>query len=317
MYTLNTYDKIADAEREIYDEYLKLESIHPVDIINNRAEVMHEAVLSRIQINKAIDKIIEAIQASLKKFKDISRELNKRNVEWMESAEKFDFNKADFSNFKYEIFPYWEAIPREFNLIKIPKFDINESELYTDQNQFMGKYFKNITDDDGNINKNVLRGLNQNLKEKIPVDYGKAKTIYRYVLPTIKSITELRDKVARDMSKIASTLKSVKNMEAPMNESVVLNSSIFKDEYFDIILEAALTPEKINKEKEKNDNSSDDKDVNIKPNDNQKATDLDKMYKAVTSWSKLCSAVTTAEMDILDEAYNECAKFIDKAMKCK
>lgn len=315
MYTLDTYDVIAEAERELLENYLKLESVHPADIINNRAEVLHEAVITKLQISKTLDAIVEAIKAAIKKFRDITRQLKTKNDEWMVNAQKFDLNKADLQNFREEIFPYWIAIPQRFNLIKIPQFTMVDAELYTDQKEFMNKYFKTIVGENGDVNKNLLRGLNANSKrEKLPIEYGKVKSIYRDIIRTIGEIIKLRDKVAREMNIIAETVKSVKNMNSPMNESILLNCSIFKDEYFDILLEGAFTPEQAEKEAEQKENG---RSINIKPDDNDRSSEVDRMYKAVTAWSKLCSAVTTAEMDILDEAYSECAKFIDKVMKAK
>lgn len=314
-YSINTYNTVSENQHKMLDEYLKLESVHPIDIITNRNMVIHEAVVSKLQIKKTLDNIIKAIDTAIKKFKDISRELRTKNAEWLDQAEKFDLDKVDFSNFKEEIFPYWIAIPSRFN-INIPDFTIKDEVLYDgDGNEFMRKYFKDIIDENGDVNKNILRGLSDSTKnEKITIEYGKAKSVYKTLLNTINNIYKLRNKVEKDMTMISDTVKRIKNLNAPINESVLLNCSIFKDEYFDILLEA-VTPDQIEKSMEKKEDN--DKKIDVNRNDNNKAESVDRQYKLVVSWSKMCTSVTTAEMDILDEAYGACVKFINKVMKSK
>lgn len=315
-YKSNLYNTIGENENKLLNEYLKLESVHPINIIDNKSVILHEAVISKLQIKKSLDAIINAIEISLKKFKDISRSLKMKNAEWITQAEKFDLNKADLSNFKEEIFPYWLAIPSKFNII-IPEFTMKDEALYDgDGSEFMKKYFNNIIDNNGNINKNILRGISSSGKGKIVIEYGKAKSIYKTLLNMINDIYKLRDKVSKDTVMILNTVKRIKNTNAPINESVVLNNSIFKDEYFDILLEA-VTPDEIEKNMENNKNDSNDKKININRNDNNRSELVDKQYKLVASWSKMCTAVTTAEMDVLDEAYGACVKFITKIMKSK
>lgn len=315
MYTLDTYNTIVENDYIIKSNYLMLESVHPYDLINNRSEVILEAVLSKENINKAIDRIIEAVDEARRKFRSVTRELQRKNEEWLYTAKNHDINADDLSNFKAEIFPYWNAIPRIFNGLNIPEYNTNYSSLYNDEKQFMEKHFKEILDQDGNINKNILRGItNSSSEEKMVIEGDRAKSTYNQVVKTIDSIYDLRGKVSSDMNKISRTLKNIRSMNRPIdtNESVMLSRSIFKDEYFDILLEDATTPDDIEKSQNNNDNNK--KDVNINPEQNEKAKEADNAYKSAIQWSKLCSSVTTAEMDILDEAYGACSKFVDKVI---
>ena len=150
--------------------------------------------------------------------------------------------------------------------------------------------------------------------EKYVIEYGKAKGMYKTLLNMMGDIDKLRDKVAKDMEMISDTVKRVRNMNTPINESVLLQESIFKDEYFDILLEAT-TPDQIEKEMDKEDPNNKDNKIGVKREDNRRAISVDKQYKLVASWSKMCTSVTTAEMDVLDEAYGVCVKFINKVMK--
>ena len=313
MYTLNTYDIISENQYSLLNEYLKLESIHPEDIINNKNEVLHEAIISNIKIKKTIDNIIEALEKSVKKFKDISRELRRKNAEWLANAEQFDLSKTDLSNFKQEIFPYWLSIPSKFN-IKIPKFTIEDEMLYDNESEFMKKYFKDIIDEEGNVNKNILRGLSNNITEKVVIDAAKVKNSYRQILGLINDIDKLRNKVSRDMVSIINTVKSIRNMTSPINESTLLSNSIFKDEYFDILLERVVTPDDIEESMGKKDEKN---TIDIDKKDNNESKETNNQYKNVVSWSKMCTHVTTAEMDVLDEAYSDCVKFISAVMKSK
>lgn len=316
-YSPNTYNTVAQNQNRLLNEYLKLESIHPIDIINNKSTVMHEAVVSKLQLKKTLDAIIKAIEFSIKKFKDISRELKKRNADWIEQARKFDLNKADLSDFREEMFPYWMSIPNKFNNVRIPDFTMKDEALYEgDGTEFMNKYFKDIIDTDGGVSKNIFRGLSSssNKNEKYVIEYGKAKGMYKTLLNMMDDINKLRDKVAKDMEMISDTVKRVRNMNTPMNESVLLQESIFKDEYFDILLEAT-TPDQIEKEMDEDDPNNKDDKIEVKREDNRRAISVDKQYKLVASWSKMCTSVTTAEMDVLDEAYGVCVKFINKVMK--
>lgn len=308
MYILDTYDVISECEKNMLENYLKLESIHPIDIIDNKLMVMHEATLNKVKIRQSLDTIIDTILKTIEKFKSITRDLKTKNSKWLAEAKQFNLNKTDLSNFKFEMFPYWNAIPELYNNIKIPNFSKDDFNIYNDQLQFMQKYFKNIIDDNSNVNKNILRGLkNGSKKEKILIDYGKAKNIYYQILKMIDDIYKLRDRIAKDATMIVNTVKNIKNMSSPLNESILLEYSIFKDEYFDIILESGITPDDVEK--------SNDKKIDINKNDNKLSKSIDEQYKMVVAWCKLCTSVTSAEMDILDEAYGTCVKFINKIMK--
>ena len=313
MYTFDTYDRVAYNQAVMLNEYLKLESIHPIDIIENKSDVLHEAIISQLKIRKTLENIIEAIKKAIKKFKDITRELKTKNAEWIRQAETFDLNDANLANFREEVFPYWNSIPSKFNRITIPDFNMRDEMLYDgDSSEFMKKYFSDIIDENGDINKNILRGLTPtSKKEKEPIEYGKAKTAYNRLLDVLKSIYGLRDKITKDADMIAKTVERIRNQTAPMNESALLEYSMFKDEYFDILLEVT-TPDQIEKEQEAEEK---DKKINIDGDGNRKVSEVEKQYKLVAQWSKMCTAVVTAEMDVLDEAYSECIKFISKVMK--
>ena len=319
MYTTEFYDSICESCREIDNEWLKLESIHPTDMKNDA--VLTEASISKMSIEKTLDAIINAIKEAVKRFRNITRKLRQKNAEWMAEAERVDLNKKDFQNFREEIFPYWNSMPSLFEKIRIPEFRIEEAESYKD-GTFMRNNFKDIVDDEGNINKNILRGVSQSSTNdgksgKVPIEFGQVKTAYPKILGTMRTVDNLRDRVASDMIKIAKVVEQIKNQSAPINESTLMTYSMFKDEYYDVLLEA-LTPDDIEKEenvaKEDAENNN-DKKLNMNTEDSKNASSFKAQCDAVTAWSKLCSSVTSAEMDILDEAYTECANFITKVMK--
>ena len=108
---------------------------------------------------------------------------------------------------------------------------------------------------------------------------------------------------------INSILRSEKaSNKTIVTESTILLESLFKDEYYDILLEDALNPKDIEQE-EKN---------KINPNNKEITENKEKNIKldSVQKYWKICSTIQTMKIDVCREAYAEFTKFIDKVMDC-
>lgn len=326
MYYNELMETYTRYERVINESMLKLESIHPRDLINDRQNILIEATIDGAKAKAALDKIIEALNNTLKKFNDLTRKLKTKNTDWEAKAESFNVNSKNLDGFEYEIFPYWTVL----NLYNTPIPDVKrsmQSQLESENGKdFMTQYFSNIIDDEGNVNKNIFRGITKtSSSEKIKIDANKAKTLYPKFINLIKTAYNIRQKVSANGAKIAKTLTDANADRLVLNESTLLSLSIFKNEFYEAMLEAAddnssnepITTGDIEKEDKENDPNNNDKKIKVDAEQNKKTKDAKDVKELVKLWSKYCTSVVSAEMDMLDEAYDECVRIVTKIMKYK
>lgn len=302
--------------RDLYECNLLLETVHPIDIINNKEEVLSEAFLNFSRITNTISKISENIMKLFKKFKDMTVKLDKRNDKIIQDFSKIDVNKLKLDDFQYEIFPYWEGY-RNISSFDFPKFDENNLSQYTINNGLEFKErMRNVftKDESGNIivNQSYFRGSDK----KIIVTKSNAAQVFNNcisICKTRKNITEkINSQISQYMasvSRYANSNTTNQNDNADQNktlpESIVFNNSIYKDEYFDILLEDITTTNDIEKE-EKNPY------INNNSNQSNKINDTKQIIDAAISYTRICGEITTKMFTILDEAYDNSLKFCNK-----
>ena len=109
-----------------------------------------------------------------------------------------------------------------------------------------------------------------------------------------------------------SILKSISSEnKVAVNESTVLIESIFRDEYYDIMLEDAIDHKDLELE-EKQENKQKN---NITDKDTVTETKIkNQTLEAVQKYWKICSQIQTLKMNAYKDAYCEFTKFIDLVM---
>ena len=314
MYFKRFMETLTECEIEMYEAQLECMSIHPYEIISDRENVLQEAFDLKGKAEFALNKAIQVFIDVTNKFKNIAFQLKKRNAKWFESASRFDINSVDLKDFKYEMFDFKTGVER-IEKTKLPIFSsVNEEDLSGDSNNFKQNAFREIyvfsneNPDGGDINKNYFRGSN----EKIVIKPQEVLSLYRFALNWLKGYDRIVNDISRDNDNINSILKTTKlTNQVPVTESTILSESIFKDEYYDILLEDALDPKDIEKE-EKNKNTIDTNSEEVAENKKKNTTN-----DAVMKYWKICSTIQTMKMDACKEAYSTFTDFIDKVMNCK
>ena len=309
MYFKKFIETLTECEIEMYEAQLECISIHPYEIISDKENVLQEAINFKEKAELAIKKAIQVFIDITEKFKNIAYKLQNKNDKWFQSAFKFDINRVDLKDFKYEMYDFKTGVERIQNT-KLPIFDsVNIHDFSGDSAVFKQNAFKEIyttsEDGEGDINKNYFRGSN----EKIAIEPHKVNELYRFALNWLKGYERITGVIYKDNNNLNAILRNVKNSNRiPVTESTILFESIFKDEYYDIILEDALDPKDIeNEEKNKIDTNKEEVSENKEKNDT---------VEAVQKYWKICSTIQTMKMDACKEAYAVFTDFIDKVMNC-
>ena len=311
MYFKRFMETLTECEIEMYEAQLECMSIHPYELISDKESVLQEAFNFKEKAELAFNKAIQVFRDLTKKFQNIATELRNRNNEWIQSASKFDLNRVDLKDFKYEMYDYRTGVERIQNT-KLPIFaSVNINDFSGDSNNFKQTAFKEIyvsdTGNGGDINKNYFRGSN----EKIEIKPTEVNELYRFALNWIKQYSNLVNTITRDNAELDSILqKELESNRVTVTESSVLFESLFRDEFYDIILEDALDPKDIEaEEKNKNDINTDSEEVT-------KNKEKNTTREAVQKYWKICSTIQTMKMDVCKEAYAAFTDFIEKVMGC-
>ena len=312
MYFKRFIEVLTESEIIINEANLERMSIHPYQIISDKDNILHEASVLKGKAALAFNKAVEVFIELSKKFQAVAFELKKRNREWFESASKFDLNRVDLRDFKHEMYDYKTGVSRIANT-PLPIFaSINVEDFSGCSSTFKQTAFKEIfvkvegLEED--INKNYFRGSN----EKIEIKEHEIRALYSFALDWLKRYDQIVRLIASDNEKLNSILKSVQSSNTvSVNESTVLYESIFKDEYYDILIEDALDPKDIESE-EKNKNNIETNNISAAETKEKNTT-----LEAVQKYWKICSTIQTMKMDACKEAYTAFTNLIDKVMDSK
>ena len=310
MYFERFIESLTECEIICNEEAIKVQSIHPQDIISNKEIVLQEAIFSKEKIDVAFQKAREIFMKLTQQMMKITFELKKRNAKWFETVNRFDINKKDLKNFKFEMFNYQEGIKR-IEDTPLPKFEsVNIQDFSGNAEVFKQNAFKNLymKDDQGNedISKNYFRGSS----EKITIDDSKAKMLFPYAVNWLRNYERFTKNIEisnETLNKIVNDVLSTNKVS--VTESILLSESIFRDEYYDILLEDAVDPSDIEKEEKNNSNT-----INSNPEENKQNKEVTDRIEAAKKYWKICSSIQTMKMDIAREIYTVFTDFIDKVM---
>ena len=311
MYFKRFMEALTECEIEMHEAQLECMSIHPYELISDKETVLQEAFDLKGTAESAFNKAVQVFINLCETFKKAAFKLKQKNVKWFESASRFDLARVDLKDFNYEMFDYKTGLER-IKSKPLPIFNSSGdmvNDLSGDSRVFKEKSFKEIYFPEGNIegdiDKNYFRGSN----EKLPIKSHEVTGLYTFALNWLKQYENTVNAIYKDSENINSILRSEKaSNKTVVTESTILLESLFKDEYYDILLEDALNPKDIEQE-EKN---------KINPNNKEITENKEKNIKldSVQKYWKICSTIQTMKIDVCREAYAEFTKFIDKVMDC-
>ena len=310
MYSKEFYSILESANREINDARLKMVTVHPYDIINNNDEVLTEAFLNQNRIVAAIDKIIQAIQKATEKFIKITNQLDIRNRALVDKYEKVKVNNLKLDDFEHEMFPYWQGM-RNIESYRTPNFDEKDiNNLITNGGipfkQDTSNFPQGLFDEKNgfSVNSNYFRGSG----EKIKIDKNDVQRAFAECLKIIKERKRIVSKITSENRNIIAVKRETRNIKTEqITESVILDRSIFKDEYYDILFEDAVTTTTDLEREEKNGGK-----IESNSAENRNARSKDDMMNAVKQYVAICYDVNSKIMSVLDEAYDQSIKFCEK-----
>ena len=304
MYSKEFYSILEETTKEINDAKIKLISIHPEDLINNKESVLTEAVFNKDSIEKSMKKLIDNIKTMVEKFIRMSHKLSVANKHLIDKYSKVKIDSSKLKDFEYEIFPYWDGLDRikSFNPPQFKEDMVND--LISGGMQFKQLFEKGTFNEDGSVNPNFFRGSENKLK----VQSGNANMVFSKCLDIIKSREAISNDISSKSKNLSMTSQNVIR-NVPITESVILNESIFKEDYLDILFEDAVTTTSDIK-KEENRQEAEGIDVNSTENSSaKKASDIN---SAVQKYITIVYGVISTMMSILDEAYDQSIKLCER-----
>lgn len=316
MYYAQYYSILEEVNKEYYDAKLQLESVHPIDIITNKDQVLTEAIFNKDKINMVINKIIVGIVNATNKFVKISSELISKNNKQIQEYRNLPIDKLNFDDFEYSIYPYWIGLNNMLN-IKLPSFNQNNiSEIVNNGGmQFkINNYPKGLFDENNNyaLNADFLRGGSK----EIEVNRNNAKDVYNKCIDILMKRDAITNKLKAENFTLSKLLQTVVNSNKQVNtvtESTLLDMSIFKEEYIDILYEDAMVTTKDIKNEDKPKTGT--IDTNKEQNDANKETS--NQIDATKAYVDICYPVNAKSMQILDTMYDAACKYCAKVANLK
>ena len=224
---------------------------------------------------------------------------------------------------------------QRINSYNSPKWRSEDTQLYLSNkgDDFKFRSFPKdvfIKDNEGNvvINANYFRGANigatdaarvfknclsvlegrKNAANHIVTDSLNVKNSYKAKAAAIKENTNANTNQPTQNNAPTTTPE---NKDNTITESVLLDMSIFKDEYYDILYEDITTTDDIEKSDKGN------APINSNNQENQQGKANISLIEGAKNYKKICCDVDTKMMTILDEAYDECIKFCEKVCTLK
>ena len=320
MYSKEFYSELEKAKREYYNCKLLSESIHPIDLMTNKEEVLEEAGINMNSVKKAAMKIITAGINALKKFIKLTSELEKRNNSIIKGYKNMDINLIDFSKLDECSIPDFNMAYNNIKSFTPPMFDKNDADALLNNNGIgykigpNSKFPKGLFLDNGNINKAYFNGLVNNTEDGLIRVDGKTSTsnLSGYfktcvtILSDRQNMSKRVDNLFRQSLKVSEQIIG-STINTTVTESVLLDSSIFKDEYYDILFEDAITTtQTIQKEMDPKNG------INTNTTENKIANENEKISNAVLKYSEIINSIFAEMMNSLDKLYNEAGKFCAK-----
>lgn len=311
MYDQEFYSDLEKFNREYYKNKLLTETVHPIDIINENAEVLSEAFNGKNNIAKLIADLIYKMQKSVNKFIDMSSELFKRNGKLIESFKKVNLNSVDFSNFEYEIHDLKTAL-NNISKISIPNYNDSDMDILLNNNalEYKQRNFPGMFTEDGQLIKDYFNGTVKNSENgMMKVSGNMARDVFNAAIDVLEQRNVLAKKIPGMMKRQEQLVSSLtKNNQNVNTESVLYNTSIFKDEYIDILLEDAVTTPNDIKREEKNEA----KGIVTDPEQSQTDNNNNRRIDAVLKFNEIVCNILNTSMASLDSLYGEAIKYCSR-----
>lgn len=326
MYTEEFIECMTECEEVINEEAIKMQSIHPYEIIADPDNVLHEAFISKENVKNAIAFLIRKLREISKKAMKVAITLSAKNKAWCDSVTKFLASHIEVKFDDYEMYDYPTGIQR-MTSIAIPRFEsIDIGHFENDGEVFKQKAFGDIfnteikqtsstTEDKENTGTSALaKAYFRGGAEKKKFVKGELKSLMQTAIKYILTYKNFINNIYRDSEQIISAYNSItKDLgNKPITESTLLHESAFKEEYLDILLEDAVEPDDVEKSMENGNNDS--TPINSNSEENKVSDDIRGKEKALNIWFKTCSTIFTAKYDIAQEAYKAYSDFLDRCM---
>lgn len=292
---INHIKEVTAPLNNIQESVAFIRNYDPSAILNGDIRILREAANDSTNIKNNIDAMKKKVKAFKKSFDMTARELINSNKEWLGSIKEFNTSRIDGTKFEYKMYPYWKTID-DMIQYKIPPFDPNNLDQYSDMNEFRRANFADLLDGEGRpLYQEKFRG---GLKEDIRPT--KINPTFNKCLRIIKKYTSYSNKVSSDISSLLASLNKASN--GTLNESFTLNDllecNMLEDRLYEALLEAS-TPKLANKESV----------APAKPS-------IDNVGAAV-AWFKECYKIVAAKMVVLEEAHDESIKYIEYLRKAE
>ena len=318
MYSQEFYSVIESITKDINDAELSLISVHPIDIVTNTDSVLTEAIINADTFKNAKDKLFAVIKKLTDTFIRITNKLEIRNKELVKRFESLTINPNVMNDFEYTIFPYWKGLDR-IKGFRLPQFNISDSNDILNNDGIPYKQSKfprgTFNEEDWSVNMSYFRGADK----EMTVDKNQVSGVFEQCLNIVKSRREISRKLSSENRYLMSLLSrnkapnenNVQNQEnnkQQVTESVLLDLSLFKDEYIDMLYEDAVaTTNEIEKEEKKGNGR-----IEVNQEENSRFRNAMNTAKTAIKYVEICYSVNSKVMNILDEAYDKTIKFCDK-----
>lgn len=315
MYTQEFYSELEKINREAYKYKILYESVHPIDIMNGNIDVLTEAVINKEKYDNLKNNITKYIKKALDKFVKMSLELSKRNYDIINGYRKIDINLVDFNNFEYEIPDIGTSYSRIIGFTP-PSFNTNDCDLILNNNGIsykvgsQSKFQNGVFLDNGQVNRAYFDGTVNTENGKMKVNQSNAQKVFKDCLEVLVNRSNLTKRIEGQVRAALKVSEQILNssMRTTISESVLLNNSIFKDEYLDILYEDAIeTTSSIRKEEKDSANG-----IEINVEENKKNNNNEKISNASIKYNEILYSVQSVIMNASDKLYDEAGKYCSR-----
>lgn len=289
FYMLETADSMYN------ESELGLINNNPIDIINNN-NILTEAYLIMGNSANAIKLMDDFIKKTSEEFKTNSETLLDKGTKLISKSSVTD------TNITIETEPFWEGFDL-IKKIKIPKFNSPDRPLLTSKNSngYIKRYFpKYVNNDDsgellittstltGKGNKKVIKGTS-------------IKSIFNKAVNIINNYGKIVDQIYNENMMISDSLKIAYDKaynlpnEEPINESILMGISLYKDDYYDLLTEGII---------------GSDKKVNVDKSKVIKFEATKESVNAMRLYAKICYMIQSMRMNAIEYDMKKAIKFI-------
>jgi hypothetical protein len=293
----------------INESYLRLDTMKPREIILESTSVLLEATELDAKIVDSLKLMRSKITQLTKKFRELILSVHSNNDDWLGRIKDFNVRSIKSTDKTVvEIYPYWI----NYNLLsglQLP--ELNDKDipmLINSEDEYIKKYFKKLITPEGKLDvRTVMRGGKAGTQgfEKVQYSGMKLAGIYTKLWMIIDSSNKLTKTLVLQNKQIKKYLDSAIELgsnKAPINESALLESSIFIDDFFMVLSEASgpMTTDEY------------EKHSSTMKNDSEYVKNR---IQAVKAYARICYGINATRMHIAEESYNSAVMALAKITK--